>query len=250
MKPLSTRANLARIAVLLALTLLLLAILLAAGAGPAYRFDLLSLQAAFGTLRYGVYLAIGSGIAGLIALAVSAWLRRPGPALVATLVAVASLMLVSVPMAHWQQAQSVPRIHDITTDTLDPPAFQALAAAREAAPNAVDYPGENTARQQHETYPDIMPLQVDAPLATVRDAAEAQVRAQGWDVAAVTETHIEAAATTLWFGFKDDVVIRFRQENSAVRVDMRSASRVGLSDVGANATRIRAFLDALEGRLP
>ncbi|MDR9438110.1 MAG: DUF1499 domain-containing protein [Halomonas sp.] len=105
----------------------------------------------------------------------------------------------------------------------DPPAFAALVEAREAAPNAVDYPGEATARQQREAYPAIRPLLLDAPLPDVLAAAEAEARAAGWEITAVDDTRIEATATTTWFGFKDDVVIRLSETSDGVRVDMRSA---------------------------
>jgi uncharacterized protein (DUF1499 family) len=234
---------------LLALILVGIAALLVAGAGPAYSAGLLSLGAAFQALRYGVIVAIGAGALGLIALAVAVWRRDLRPALIGGLAVVSTLALMIIPLLQWQQAQAVPPIHDITTDTDDPPAFEALVAAREKAPNAVAYPGEDTARQQRNAYPDIGPLEVKAPLSVVLKAAEAEVRDFGWELVAVADDSIEATATTTWFGFKDDVVIRLREEGDSVRVDMRSASRVGRSDVGANAARIRAYLDALEQRL-
>jgi uncharacterized protein (DUF1499 family) len=241
--------RLSRTAAILALIVLGLAAVLVAGSGPAYRSGLLALGEAFGVLRYGVLAAAGAGGLGLIILITTLWHRRPGPALTGGLVVAGSMVLVSIPVLHWQQAQKMPPIHDITTDTRDPPAFEALVAAREAAPNAVGYPGEGTARQQRLAYPDIGPLQLQAPLSRVLEAAEAEVLAFGWEVAAVTGDRIEATATTLWFGFRDDVVIRLREEDDGVRVDMRSASRVGRSDVGTNAARIRAYLDALERRV-
>ena len=234
---------------LLGLVLIGIAALLMAGAGPAYRAGVLSLGAAFDTLRYGAFTAIGAGALGLVALAIGTWRRDLRPALIGGLVVVSTLGLMIVPLLHWQQAQAVPPIHDITTDTEDPPAFEALVAAREKAPNAVAYPGAKTARQQREAYPDIGPLDVQAPLPVVLEAAKAEVRDFGWALAAVTDDTIEATATTTWFGFQDDIVIRLREEEDSVRVDMRSASRVGRSDVGTNAARIRAYLDALEHRL-
>ncbi len=236
-------------AAVLALILLGLAAVLVAGSGPAYRSGLLSLGGAFGMLRYGVLATAAAGGLGLMILITTFWHRRPGPALTGGLVVAGAMALVSVPFLYWQQAQKVPPIHDITTDTRDPPAFEALVAAREAAPNAVGYPGEDTARQQRLAYPDIGSLHLQASLPRVLEAAEAEMLAFGWEVAEVSGDHIEATATTLWFGFRDDVVIRLRKEDDGVRVDMRSASRVGRSDVGTNAARIRLYLDALERRV-
>ena len=230
------------LAVLAAVT----ALVLTAGAGPGYRLGIVELGDAFTALRYGTVAAFVAAAAGLAGLLAAARQRRFVPGLLATGMIVIGLGLSVVPILHWQQARHAPPIHDITTDTGNPPAFRALAGAREEAPNAVDYPGESTARQQREAYPDIRPTYFDADLAAVRDAAEATVLGFGWDVASVEESHIEATATTIWFGFQDDVVVRLREESDQVRVDVRSASRLGRGDAGANAGRIRAFLDALE----
>jgi uncharacterized protein (DUF1499 family) len=235
----------------LALILLVLAILLVAGAGPAYRLEWLSLADAFHALRYGIFVALGAGAVGLAALIAAGAYRRLGPALISGVVIAASVALMSVPWLHWQRAQEAPPIHDITTDMDDPPAFEALVAAREAAPNAVAYPGETFARQQRAAYPDIQPLRLPVRLTTALTAAEAVALDQGWTLVAVTDDTIEATATTPWFGFEDDVVIRLREapDGDGVRVDVRSASRIGRGDMGANAARIRAYLEALERRL-
>lgn len=81
-------------------------------------------------------------------------------------------------------------------------------------------------------------------------AALATAREMGWTVvdSAADDGRIEAVATTFWFGFNDDVVIRVTESGSGTRVDMRSVSRVGVSDVGTNAARIRAFLAVLKER--
>lgn len=229
--------------------LALLAALSMVGAGPAYRTDMLSLGNAFSMLRYGAFIALGAAGLGLVGLIIAALSRRLLPALLGALVILAGLVLVAVPWLQLQQARSVPPIHDITTDTQDPPVFEALVDARDAAPNAVDYPGEATARQQRDAYPGVRPLFLDAPPADILAAAEAEARDAGWDVAALDDTRLEATATTTWFGFKDDVIIRLSETPDGVRVDMRSASRLGSSDVGTNAARIRAFLTALEARV-
>lgn len=233
----------------LAVILLIVAALLLGGAGPAYRLDLVSLSTSFAWLRQGAHLAIGAGAVGLVALVVAMACRRWRVALVGTLVIVAGASLVALPAQLMQLARSVPPIHDITTDLENPPAFEALVAAREAAPNAVAYPGEATARQQRTGYPRLGPLTLDATLGEVRAAAEATARELGWEIAAVEPKRIEATATTRWFGFRDDVVIRLTETDDGVRVDMRSASRVGKSDLGTNAARIQAYLEALGRRV-
>ncbi|MWJ27541.1 DUF1499 domain-containing protein [Halomonas sp. ZH2S] len=249
MKTTNRGGRLPTLATGLALLALLLGGLLIAGAGPAYRLELFTLGEAFNTLRFGVYATIGAAAIGLVALLIAAICRRTAPALLSGLAILGAIALLSVPWQHWQRAQAVPPIHDITTDTQDPPAFEALAQAREEAPNAVDYPGEATARQQRQAYPNVEPLVVQASMETVLGAAQAEVENAGWQLAAVTDDKIEATATTAWFGFQDDVVIRLTQTDDGVRVDMRSASRIGRSDMGTNAARIKAFLERLEERL-
>lgn len=238
-----------RIAALFALILLIVAALLVVGSGPAYRVGLLDLGDAFTMLRRGIMVAFAAAGLGLITLIAAFWRGRLFPAVTGAVAIAGTVALLAIPFVHWQQAQQVPPIHDITTDTENPPAFEALVSAREEAPNAVDYPGEETARQQHDAYPDIEPLYLNASLATVREAAETEVLAFGWEVVDVAEHRIEATATTTWFGFQDDVVLRLTEEEEGVRVDMRSASRIGRSDLGTNAARIRAYLDALGRRL-
>ncbi|PMR74451.1 DUF1499 domain-containing protein [Billgrantia endophytica] len=243
------RGRLAGATVGLALLMLMLAALLMAAAGPAHRFEWLSLHQAFNMLRYGVYAAMAAAGLSLLALLIAAFCRRVRPVLISGLVIAGVVGLLAIPWQHWQRAQAVPPIHDITTDTANPPAFTVLVEAREAAPNAVDYPGERTARQQHDAYPDIGPLLFQASPSTVFDAALAEVRAFQWKLAGMDNGTIEATDTTTWFGFKDDVVIRLSETEEGVRVDVRSASRVGRSDTGTNAERIRAYLDALEKRM-
>lgn len=228
---------------------LFIAVLLMAGAGPAYRWQLLGLGEAFALLRNGVYAAAGAMLLSVILLVVSGITRRFRAGVVAVVVMAATLALLYSPWQQWQRAQQAPVIHDITTDMQNPPVFTALKDAREAAPNPVDYPGEATARQQRAAYPNVQPLVVDGPVTRVLAAAQAEVEASGWQVAAITENTLEATATTQWFGFEDDVVVRLTEQQDAVRVDMRSASRLGASDIGTNAQRIETFLTALRERL-
>lgn len=234
---------------LISMILLILAALSMASAGPAYRLGLLSLGDAFNMLRYAAFIGLAAAVIGLIAVIMGAIAGRLGRLLTSVLVVVASLSIVAVPWLQVQKAQGVPPIHDITTDTGNPPVFQALVSVREAAPNAVDYPGEATARQQQQAYPEIQPRLLDVSLERVREAAQAEILEAGWELAAVTETSLEATATTPWFGFQDDVVIRLTDTPEGVRVDMRSASRLGRSDMGTNAARIHAYLEALARRL-
>jgi uncharacterized protein (DUF1499 family) len=87
-------------------------------------------------------------------------------------------------------------------------------------------------------------LHLDAPPAQAFDRALAAARAMSWEIVASdpAQGRIEATATTFWFGFKDDIVVRIAAEGAGSRLDVRSLSRIGKSDVGANARRIRDYL--------
>ncbi|PKM01303.1 MAG: hypothetical protein CVV17_07675, partial [Gammaproteobacteria bacterium HGW-Gammaproteobacteria-7] len=141
----------------------------------------------------------------------------------------------------WQQrrlARSVPPIHDITTDLGDPPTFEAILPLRADAPNPAEYGGEEIAAQQRAAYPDIVPLRLEGPTAAAFTRALEAAREMGWEIIAADSARgrIEAVATTRWFGFIDDVVVRISEDGSRSRIDVRSVSRVGRSDVGANAS--------------
>lgn len=142
----------------------------------------------------------------------------------------------------------LPRIHDITTDTDNPPQFVALRALREKSPNGPEYGGEKIAQQQKAGYPDIQPLMLGEPPARAFERALAAARSMGWDIAAASaaDGRIEATATTRWLRFKDDVVIRITPSATGSRIDVRSKSRLGRSDLGTNAKRIRTYFAALK----
>ena len=135
----------------------------------------------------------------------------------------------------------LPMIHDVTTDTWHPPVFVAILPLRKDASNPAEYGGADIAEKQKQAYPDIRPTMLPLPPRAAFDRALEVARAAGWEiVAAVPEDNrIEATATTRWLRFKDDVVIRITPAGTGSRVDMRSVSRVGVSDLGANARRIR-----------
>ncbi|MGE5299769.1 MAG: DUF1499 domain-containing protein, partial [Acidobacteriota bacterium] len=146
---------------------------------------------------------------------------------------------------HWMQlASGLPPIHDITTDTESPPKFVAILPLRKKASNPPDYGGPAIAAQQHKAYPDIKPLILGVPPGEAFDKAIAVARKMGWNIVDANKAagRIEAVATTFWFGFKDDIAIRVEKSGAGSRVDIRSVSRVGVSDIGTNAVRIRKFL--------
>ncbi|HAD09265.1 MAG TPA: DUF1499 domain-containing protein [Porticoccaceae bacterium] len=143
-----------------------------------------------------------------------------------------------------------PPIHDISTDVHDPPRFQFAQAQRRKGDNSLDYGGEELAKQQAKAYPDLktvyLPGTKEQGLALVRGTVEGL----GWKVLGedIDAGLLEAADTTPLMGFTDDVVIRVRALNDGVLIDLRSVSRVGISDLGANARRIRRFVQELKLR--
>lgn len=157
------------------------------------------------------------------------------------------LITVLVPLYWLRAAQQVPPIHDITTDVEHPPRFLAVLPLRNDAPNSAEYGGREIALQQAKAYPEIAPALLDVTPEQAYQRALAVARKMGWNIVYENpaEGRIEATDTTRWFGFKDDVVVRITLAGQGSRVDIRSASRVGLSDAGANARRIEAFLKRL-----
>ncbi|MBT8141005.1 MAG: DUF1499 domain-containing protein [Gammaproteobacteria bacterium] len=163
---------------------------------------------------------------------------------------IAGLSAAIVPISIKKTAESVPPIHDITTDTRNPPAFVDMLELRKDAPNPASY-DPAIAQQQLDAYPDLQTLELSASNTDVFSAALKVVDSFGWDnVSSDVKTgRIEATDTTTWYGFKDDVVIRIQASGAQTLVDVRSKSRLGKSDLGANAKRIRKFLDALQSRV-
>jgi uncharacterized protein (DUF1499 family) len=161
---------------------------------------------------------------------------------------IVALLAVAPPLLLRQKARGAPSIHDITTDTTDPPGFVALQAERQKAPNGVAYGGPEVAAQQEKAYADIKPLVVKTSPAEELQKAIDAARSLGWQVVATDAAsgRIEATDATGWFGFKDDIVVRVRgQPDGGSRVDVRSVSRVGRGDLGTNAARVRKFLAKL-----
>jgi len=167
---------------------------------------------------------------------------------------VVSIAVCSIPLVGIVHARSVPPIHDITTDTDLPPVYVALAAARKASPNGLDYEGEGgqVAAQQKAAFPDVKTVYSPQAPEALFDQARKVAQECGWRLAAAdrSDLRIEAVDTTMLFGFKDDIVVQIRADANGSRLDIRSASRVGRSDLGVNAARIRKFLALLQQPAP
>lgn len=146
-----------------------------------------------------------------------------------------------------------PAIHDIATDTENPPEFVLAAQQRKASDNSAVYEGEVIARLQQEAYPEIRSLKLPQSPAMVLEGVVAVAQDMGWEVLGSAELKddssavvVEAVASSAIFGFKDDIAVRIAPLEQGALVDVRSASRVGLGDLGANARRIAVFSAKLE----
>jgi uncharacterized protein (DUF1499 family) len=161
---------------------------------------------------------------------------------------VAAIIFIAGGISQRPDSSGTAPIHDITTDIANPPSFEAIVPLRVDAQNPPEYAGADSAKQQREVYPDIQTLALEQPIDAVFDAAQKAASGQGWEIVAANRDtgSIEATATTFWFRFKDDVVIRLTPSGAGTSVDIRSKSRVGRGDMGANAARIRLFLQAME----
>lgn len=219
------------------------AAVMAALTGPGNRLGWWNFGMAFRLLYWS---AIAGGVLAACALLALLWSLRQrrtplvAQSIIATLV---GLLTIGLPMQLVKRGQAVPAIHDISTDTQNPPAFVALAGLRSTIPNGVEYGGPAVAAAQREGYPDITSLTLAAKPEDALAQCLRVARALGWEVVATSQPdlRIEATDTTPFFAFKDDIVIRITPSGPASRVDVRSVSRVGRSDLGTNARRIREF---------
>ncbi|MES2956900.1 MAG: DUF1499 domain-containing protein [Pseudomonadota bacterium] len=236
-------------AVICAFTALLVGLICAAAAlsaGLGYRSGLWPLGDGFLILRYAVFGALAGAVLALLAWALTRRARGAPGRTLAILALALNIVVALPPLYLYAQAQRLPKIHDISTDTRDPPVFVAVLPLRQGARNPVDYLAD-TAVQQRLGYPDIVSLPLAVPPAEAFARAEQAARAMGWQIVAVAPEalRIEATDSTLFFGFKDDIVVRVRAQAQGSLVDVRSLSRIGGSDIGANAQRVRRYLKRL-----
>lgn len=210
------------------------------------RFGMWTFGTGFSFLSAGVLLAAIGLLAGLVGIFVAKrkGFRADRPAIY--LGTALSVLILAVMGLQFYKASSVPPIHNISTDLVDPPQFDRVASLRGEGTNPLAFNAEEIAPLQSEAYPWVETLESDlspdAALARAREVLESM----GLEIVNVDETagRVEATDTTFWFGFKDDVVVRVMAGPRGSVVDMRSVSRVGRSDLGKNAERIGEFLEA------
>ena len=211
-------------------------------AGGLYRLRFVDFQIALLAFAIAVLLAGLAALFGLVGAVLSA-LGGHGKTTRAVVALGMALLVLVAPLNTVRQGAGAPMIHDITTDLEDPPIFVEVPRKRSISDNSLDIDAEVLAAQKayyNDIGPTMLPMGKTAAFALVREAVDAF----DWVVHAENANlgYIEATASTPFFGFRDDVIIRVTEDSGGARVDMRSASRVGLSDLGVNAGRIRDFM--------
>jgi uncharacterized protein (DUF1499 family) len=217
------------------------------------RSGALEIVPALSTLGGALVLAI-LAILLAFAAAVSIWkdgVGGVGEAVTGLLIGVA---LIVYPLYLGVKAYRLPAIYDITTDPIDPPRFEAIARLRPRDANPVTYAGLYTAEQQRVAYSDIEPDLTTVSPQEAYDAVLKVIAKRRWHVVdarppqgtAPRDGLIEAIARTPILGFRDDVAVRVRATQEGARIDVRSASRYGRHDLGANAARVRALIEDVD----
>lgn len=243
------------------LTIVILGAIVAALSGPLQKTGLYEFGMAFTILRYAIY-ALGAGAAfcligfvfGLIAFGGNV-LSHAANGLLGIVIAIAVFL---VPYS--QMSRNAPPIHEVTTDFDNPPAFVDIVPLRVAneAANPPEYVAKierfgrtfDIMQLQKDNYPDIQPLRFEGTnYEAVFEKALKGVEEMNWTLVSANPQlgRIEAYDTTPWMGFVDDVVIRVEAQPMAYEIDIRSKSRVGFGDVGANAERVRKYLKKVGG---
>jgi uncharacterized protein (DUF1499 family) len=218
--------------VALGLAVLALALLVLSGLGV--RAGLWPFRVGFGMFAGALIAGLAAVGAAVVGLAVPRLRAGAIPALTAALVVGAAS--AALPLENLRRVKTLPYINDITTDTESPPQF--------AQPRPYE---RHFAELQSIGYPDLKPLELAVAPSQAFARARAAAQALGWEIVAADESagRIEAVATTAWFGFKDDISVRVTPVGKGSRIDVRSRSRVGRSDLGTNADRIRKFFSVL-----
>jgi uncharacterized protein (DUF1499 family) len=244
------------LALLLSLGGVAAALIASVGAGQgAWHF-----RGAFTVLRYALFAAMAGGLIAIVALLLARRGGRRGLVGRNILALVVALLFVSYLGNLIMMARSVPAIHDVATNLNDLPQFSVLDVRDDNLENVPDNgdprlkvldPESRWKALHRQAYGDLRPVRLNMSVPEVIARAERLARERGWEIAKVDPQAgiLEATHTSFFFRFKDDVVLRARayaEAKGGTEVDMRSISRVGGSDVGMNAKRIRAFLKDLQ----
>jgi uncharacterized protein (DUF1499 family) len=211
--------------------------------------DLLEIKPAMVTFFGGLAVAGLSILVGLGAFA-AIWQngsRGMGRILLALVI---DAVVLAYPAYLALQYRKLPKIHDITTDPIDPPRFEALARLRAGdGANPAVYAGLYSAEQQRIAYPDIETVELELPAPRAYEVVLQVVNKRKWNVVddrkpeVRRDGHIEAITKSFLMGFREDVTIRIKADGEDSRVDIRSSSRYFESDFGSNAKRVAALIE-------
>lgn len=211
------------------------------------KFGIWDFRAGLGLFALGGALGFLGVVLGIIALIVTFSKRLPAARASVATGLVLCAVIAGIFGSQFIAARGVPPIHNITTDTQDPPAFNRIVALRGEGSNPLELT-DAVIEQQKGAYPDLQPMVTEAPPGEMFNRARGVLDSMGLEIVNADGDAgiIEATATTFWMGFKDDVVVRVRPQGNGSVIDVRSVSRVGQSDIGVNAKRIRAILAGLQ----
>ena len=221
-----------------------------------YKYGVAELMPSFASLLLALTLAVIVFVGGLIMTVVAnrkGLIRDRQFLLVAVAISLIPMIAMAPPIA---KVRSVPPIHDISTDGLNPPTFDVVIGLRAEAPNDLEYGSEQDsaaalAKLQQAAYPQIVTLESDLSVPEAVAQAALVLAQQDLEVVNVDVDNgrVEAVATTFWFGFKDDVIVRITDNENERLVDIRSKSRIGGSDLGKNAARVHKLIEELDNVL-
>ena len=227
----------------LSFTAFVISLVIGVTAGLGTRFGLWDFQV--GLLKifpWCLYIGIAAFVLGLLWAIWAAIANRGVAARYGVIGLIGSIVVLATPLYGIYMAKTSPAIHDITTDTEHPPEYEGTLKAK-----GPDGKEATTTALQKKYYPDIRAQAELTSAQKLFDRAVRSAKSMGWNLVAIVpdQGRIEATSTTLWFGFTDDIVIRVKPAGMGARLDIRSKSRVGTSDLGKNAARIRSYIKTL-----
>lgn len=237
-----SRKSMSKVA-LLGLTLAVAAVITIVISVIGYRSGWWRHPQSFSLFGWATYAAIAALLISAYGVFKTRVQNQQGGFLIAIMAIVLSLPIISATLMFEYSADAYPKINDISTDTLDPPSFWDVD-------EPMEYPGDDVAELQKAAYPDLVTLSVPVTSEQAFESALAIMKEKGWEVIAKVpdEGRIEAVVSSLLYGFKDEVVVRIGSSDNGTIIDVRSRSRIGRIDRGANAKRIRNYLKEFKKR--
>lgn len=232
----------------LGLVLSVIGLLCLVASGPGYRWGCWGYKTGISLVKSAGFISLAGVVVCLVGLGLWQWEVVSQGRNQAIIGLIIGGCVLGVTLKWKYTLDSLPYIHDITTDTENPPPFVAILPLRAGAENPAEYGGPELAKQQQIGYPNLKPGSVSSPPAAAFPRALQAAKDMGWKIvdSDPQSLRIEATDTTCWFGFKDDIVVRLTPSPTGSRIDVRSVSRVGKSDLGTNARRIHAYLARLK----